>query len=167
MSNRRRSSQSVDIARSKHGGGGLRQFGCLTEHERPLTPSCQLAIDLDKNLRVEHRAVTAPPRTLDAVAVAKSVEAVRRSGMLFSRQRQCIDNAIHPDRGEVKPPQLRIHEAHIKIGIVNDELRVADEGQKIVDHACEDRLVLEHGGAMAVDTHCVLGDITLWIDENV
>ena len=87
--------------------------------------------------------------------------------MLFSRERQRVDNAIHADRGEPKPRQLRVHEAHIKIGVVDDELRVADEGEKIVDHACEDRLVLENRGAMAVDTHCVLGDITLWIDENV
>ena len=39
--------------------------------------------------------------------------------------------------------ELRVHEAHVELGVVNDEPRIADESQKIVDDASEDRLVLE------------------------
>ena len=44
---------------------------------------------------------------------------------------------------------------------------IAYEGQKIVDHACENRLVLENGGAMPVDPDGLLGDGALRIDERV
>ena len=70
----------------------------VSKRERPLAASSQLAIDLDENLRVQKRAVANPPRPVDAVAVAKRVQAVRRSRVLFSRKRQRVDDAIHADR---------------------------------------------------------------------
>ncbi len=155
------------ITRGKRDGSRSDQLCRIAKHKRPLPTSDQLAIDLDKDLRVEQRAVPHPPRAIDAVAVAQSIEAIRHSGVLFSRQRQCVDDPIHADRSEAEPRQLRVHEAYVKIGIMDDELRVADEGEKIVDHAREDRLVPENGGAMTVDTHCVLRDLALWIDECV
>ena len=72
-----------------------------------------------------------------------------------------------PIAAQPEPRQLRIHEAHVKLGIVDDELRIADEGEKIVDDAGEDRLVLESCGGVAVDAHCVLRDVALRIDEHV
>ena len=50
---------------------------------------------------------------------------------------------------------------------MDDELRVADKRQKIVDHACEDWLVLELRKTMPVNPHRVLRDIALGVDEHV
>ena len=71
------------------------------------------------------------------------------------------------DGGQAEPRQFRIHKAHIKIGIMDDELRIADEGQKIVDDLGEDRLVLKDRGGVAVDARRVLRHVALGIDENV
>ena len=46
-------------------------------------------------------------------------------------------------------------------------LEIADEGEKLVNDACEDWLVLKDGGGMAVDARGVLGDLALGIDERV
>ena len=120
----------VDIARSKHCVCGLASSTASSKSKRPLTTAHQLAIDLDQDLRVEQCAMPDPPRAIDAVAVTQSVEAVRLSGMLFSRERQRVDDPVHADRGEAELRQFRIHEAHIEIGVVDDEIRIADEGRK-------------------------------------
>ena len=46
-------------------------------------------------------------------------------------------------------------------------LEVADEGEKFVNDACEDRLLPEDGGGMTVHAHGVLGDVALGIEERV
>ena len=107
------------------------------------------------------------PRPIDAVALAKSIKTVRLSGVLSPRKRQRVDDALHGDRLAPQPRQLCIHEAHVEFGVVDDEPRIADEGEKFVNDACEDRLVLEDGGGMTVDARGVLGDLALGIDERV
>jgi hypothetical protein len=108
-----------------------------------------------------------PPRAIDSVAIAQSVEAVRLSGVLPARQRQRVDHAIHADRFASEPRQFRIDKAHIKIGVMDDERRVANEGKKFVNDAGEDRLVVENGGRMAVNARRVRGNVALRIDEGV
>jgi hypothetical protein len=133
----------------------------VAEDERALPASSELAIDIDENFRIEQRAVPDSPRAIDAVAIAQSVEAVRLSGMLSSRQHKRVDDPVHADRLTPEPRQLRVDEAHIEFGIVDDERRITDEGEKFVDDAGEDRLVLEGGGGVAVDAGGVLGDVAL------
>ena len=66
----RLSSRPLAIARNKRDRGRIGDFDSVAKRKRPLTTTRQLAIDLDKNLRVEQRAVPDPPRAVDAVAIA-------------------------------------------------------------------------------------------------
>src|SRR5580658_10454063 len=83
----------------------------LAEGERALPAAGKLAINLDKNLGIEQRAVLDAPRPIDAVALAKSIETVRLSGVLSPRKRQRVDDTLHGDRLAPQPRQLRVHEA--------------------------------------------------------
>ena len=139
----------------------------LAEGKRALPTAGKLAINLDKYLGVQQRAVLDAPRPIDAVALAKSIKTVLLSGVLSSRKRQRVDDTLHADRLAPQPCQLCIHEAYIEFGVVDDEPRIADEGEKFVNDACEDRLVLKDGGGMAVDARGVLGDLALGIDERM
>ena len=75
----------------------------LAEDQRALPTSRELAIYLHENFLIDQRAVHNSPRPIDAVAVAQSVETVRLSGVLSSRKRQCVDDAVHVDRLAPEP----------------------------------------------------------------
>ena len=61
--------------------------------------------------------------------------------------------------------KLRIDEAHIEFGVVDDDLRVADKREKLLDEHGEDGLVLQQLRGVAVNPHGVLGDIALRVDQ--
>ena len=139
----------------------------VPEGEHALPASRELAIDFDQNFRVEQRAVSDPPRAIDAIAIAQGVQAVRLSGVLSSREQKRVDDALHADRRAAELRQLRVDEAHIEFGIVDDERGIADEGEKFVDDAGEDRLVLEGGDGVAVNARRIFGNVALRIDQPV
>ena len=137
----------------------------VPEGELALPASRELAIDFNQNFRVEQRAVSDPPRAIDAIAIAQGVQAVRLSGVLSAREQKRVDDALDADRLAAEPRQLRVDEAHIEFGIVDDERGIADEGEKFVDDAGEDRLVLEGGDGVAVNARRIFRNVAFRVDQ--
>ena len=71
------------------------------------------------------------------------------------------------DRRPTERRQLGVEEAHVEFGVVDDQAIFADEGEKLVDHGGEDRLVGERGGRMAVDAERLLRHVAFGIDQHV
>ena len=87
--------------------------------------------------------------------------------MLAARQRERIRHAVDGDRFAPEAREFRVEETHVELGVVDDETRVADESEKIVDDRRKDRLVPQRRRRMAVDAKSVLGHLALGIDERV
>ena len=109
--------------------------------ELRLARADQLEIDLGQNFGVEQRAVLGAARIVDAVARAQIVEPVGPGRMLAPRQQQRIDQPLARDQRALDALELGIEKAVIEAGIVDDQRRVADEGQEVVDDVGEARLV--------------------------
>jgi hypothetical protein len=71
------------------------------------------------------------------------------------------------DRGAAAAIELRIDEARVEARIVDDERRIADEGEQVVDDIGEQRLVGEEFGREAVHPEGLLGHVALRIDVTV
>ena len=142
-------------------------FNPFVERQRPLAAAGQLAVDFDQNLRVEQRPVLDALRAVDPVAVAQGVEAVGLPGMFPAGQRQRIDHAVHADRVASEPLKLGVEKAHVEFGVVDDEPRVPDESQEVLDDRGERRLVLQQLRRVAMHPYGVLGHVALRVDELV
>ena len=92
---------------------------------------------------------------------------VTLAGMFLARQRQRVDDAIEADRLPPDPPQFGIEKPQVEFGVVDHQLRVADERHQIIDHAGENGLVPEAFGSVAMHSHGVIGDIALRVDEHM
>ena len=87
---------------------------------------------------------------VDGKAPAQVVELVRSGRIAPPRQHQRIDQALARDRGLFAALELGIDEAEVEHRIVRDQWGVADEGEKLLAHVGEQRLVLEELGRQAV-----------------
>ena len=87
--------------------------------------------------------------------------------MLAARQRQRVDHPLDEERRPAQRRQLGVEEAQVEFGVVDDQPVVADEGEKLVDHRGEHRLVGERSGRMAMDPVGVVGDVALRIDQHM
>ena len=80
---------------------------------------------------------------VDAVAPAQRVEAGLGAGKTAARQGQRVDRPGFRQRGDTEAREFRVEEPHVEVRIVDDQRRVADEGQEIVGDGGEHRLVGE------------------------
>src|SRR5947209_18666495 len=87
--------------------------------------------------------------------------------MATTRQCQCVDGAIEANRRATDALQFGIEKAHVELGIVDDELRVADKGKKLVRHVFEQRLASQELARQAVHFVSGFGYVALRIDIAV
>ena len=123
----------------------------LRQNELRLAGADQLDIDFGQQLGVEQRAVLGAAGIVDRIARAQIVEPVRAAGMLAAGKQKRIDHALARDQRPAGALELGIEKAEIERGIVDDERRVAEEGDQIVRHLGEKELVLEKFVAQAVN----------------
>ncbi len=116
-----------------------------------LPPARQLEIDLGGELGVEQRAVQAARREIDAEALAQLVERIARPGEPALGDVDRVDCARGRDRRAAVAVQLGIEEFEVEARIVDDQRRVADELQELLDDMGEERLVGKEGVGDAVD----------------
>ena len=87
--------------------------------------------------------------------------------MFAARQRERVDDPLGGYRRAPERRQLGVEEPHVEFGVVDDEAILADEGEEVVDHRGEDRLVGERSGRMAVDAERLLRHFAFGIDQGV
>src|SRR6202012_503476 len=83
------------------------------EQQARLPSAEQFGIDFGEDLGIEERPMLGPAREIDAIALAKRIEAVRRTRMPAARQGQSIDDALEADRWETEGGEFGIDEAHV------------------------------------------------------
>ncbi len=66
-----------------------------------------------------------------------------------------------------KSGKFRVEKAYIEFRVVDDQRRLADEREKIVNHLGEHRFVFEGVRCMAMDRYSILRNIAFGIDEMV
>jgi hypothetical protein len=118
-------------------------FGDFAEHQRRLAAG-HGEIDVEEDLRIEQRAVQLTMRVVDVVALAECVEAVALARMHLTRQWQGVDDAAevsHAARRPRQTPQLVVEEGDVERGVVDHQLRAADELEQLVDDLGEPRLL--------------------------
>ena len=67
-------------------------------------------------------------------------------------------------RRQAEPHQLRVEEADVELGVVDDERRAVDEGEKLLGHVGETRLVGEEDSGKPVHSEGVLGHVAIGIE---
>ena len=85
------------------------------------------------------------------IAHAQIVEPVRAAGVLAPRQQQRVDHALAAHCGAADALQFGIEEAEIEHRVVRDELRVAEEGDEVIDLFGKQRLVPEELDGQSVN----------------
>jgi hypothetical protein len=115
--------------------------GLRDQAEADLPATRQLDIDLRQQLRVEQSAVLDAMAAVDPETHAQGVEAVLRTRMPGSRQRQRVDHPARANRRPAAQFQLEIKEAEVERGVVGDERRIRDEFEQLVGAFREPRLV--------------------------
>jgi hypothetical protein len=164
--------QPIPLLSRHHALGWRRGVGtagllAINEVKRALPTISQLTIDFRQDFCVEQRTVPDAAQSVDPVPIAKSVQTVRLTGMSSSGERQSVGDTIHSDRATPEPRQLGVDEAHVKLSVVDDELRIAQKSKKGVDDFREDRLVFYDRGGMTVHPRRVLRYVTLRIDKRM
>src|SRR6185369_6021366 len=109
------------------------QLDLFGKPELRLTAADQLQIDLGKDLGVEQRAVLGAAGIVDTVARAQRIEIVGPDRMLAARQEQRVDQPLACDQRALHALELGAEEAVIEAGIVDDQRRIANKGEEIVD----------------------------------
>src|SRR5487761_519465 len=104
-----------------------------------------------------------PARVVDVVALAERVEIVALPRVHLPCEYQRIENAAelaHHERA-AGTAQLRIEEGNVELGVVDHELRAADELEELVRYLSEPRLAREILALQAVDRLRAEVDVTL------
>ncbi len=130
---------------------------CGFEVERRLTAAAKFQIDFRQELAIEQRAVQAAHRDIDLETPAQSVQADLRAGKALPGQCQSIDRARRIDPGPVKPRQFGVQEREVELGVVDNEGRITNEFEKLVDDIREFRLTRQKLRRQAVDCPRLLG----------
>src|SRR5690348_5273051 len=118
----------------------------------------QVDIDFSQKLGVEQRAMLGAAGIVDRIARAEVIEPVGNARMLAPRQQQRVDQPIPRDR--------RLFQA-VQFGVVDHQRRVADEGEKLLHHLVEQRLVRQELGREAVNRKGFGRHLPLRIDVAV
>ena len=139
----------------------------LAEQERTLSTPGQFAIDVDQNFGIEQRAVLHSPRPVDTIAIAERIETVRQAGMFFPGERQSVDNALQFDHLPTESGKFRVEKAHVEFRVVDNQRRLADEREKVINHLSKHRFVFQGVRGMAMHRDCVLRNVAFGIDELV
>jgi len=87
--------------------------------------------------------------------------------MLAPRQQQGVDQAVARDRGARRAFKLGIDEGDVERGVVDDQRRVADEGEEVVDDRRDQRLVRQEFGGQPVHRERLLRHLALGIEIAV
>src|SRR5881227_3708166 len=95
------------------------------------------------------------------------VEAVWAGGMLAPRQQQGIDETIAPKQRLAAALEFGIEEGQVECGVVNDQRRIAEELDELLDDLREARLLLEKLGRQAVHRKGLGRHVALGIDVTV
>lgn len=114
------------------------EFGLATRHQE---------VDVRQDLRIEQGTVQGTVRVVDAVAIAQHVQVIALAREEIPRHRQGIRDAADIRRLEVQTElaELIVHEAHVKGGVVGDELGAANELDEIVRYLAKRGLVRQEG----------------------
>ena len=83
---------------------------------------------------------------VNAIAAAKRVEAIGSPRMFLTCNMKRIDHALRRNRWMTEKAQFGIEETHVKTRVVNNERRIADEGEEILGDGSEDRLITQKRG---------------------
>lgn len=153
----------LDAQRRKRANGDD-LVGITFERQRPLPSACQFQVNVNQDFSVEERSVLHASGPIDPVAVAERVETVRLARVLPPRERKRVDDALDAYQLPSRPLEFRVEEAQVKLGIVDDQSRVPNERDEFVDHAGEERLVLEDISRVAVNARRVFGYVAFGID---
>ena len=137
------------------------------ESERRLPAADQLKIDLGQQLGIEQGAVPGACRVVDSEAAAQCVQVCRRAGELATREADGVDRARLRQGLSFDPAELGIEEPEIELGVVDDQHRIAEEGEQVVHHRAEQRLVREELIGQTMDLERAGRHLPLGIDVSV
>ncbi len=102
-----------------------------------------------------------------AEAAAERVEGVGRAGEALAGDGEGVDGARHGQDGEAGPAELRVHEAHVELGVVDHQLRVAQEVDEVARDLVEDRVGRQELGGEAVDVERLHRHVAARVDVLV
>ena len=104
---------------------------------------------------------------VDRIARAEIVEPVRDAGMLAPRQQQRVHQPVARNGQPLDAIELGVDEADIERRVVNHQRRIADELQKLIDNASEQRLVGQEFAGQAVHGECFRRHVAFGIDVTM
>ena len=154
----------LDAARRAIGGsGGVGgQKG-----ESGFASAAEFQIDLGEQAGIEQRAVQGAVGVVDAEAGAQGVQIDPGAGKLVLGDAQGIDGAVEGQKLVSGAAKFRVQELHVEGGVVDDQRRVADEGQEALGDFRKQRLVRQEFGGQAMDATGFLGYVAQGIDIGV
>src|SRR5207248_2482083 len=109
-------------------------------------------------------------RVVDVIALAQSVEAVALSGVQLTRQGKRIEHLAdgsHLTRLSGQARQLRVQKRDVEGGVVDHELRAAEEGKQLLGDVRKARLPVQIGARDAVHRERAVVDVALGIQVAV
>jgi hypothetical protein len=121
------------------------------EAEVGLTAADQFEVNLGEDFGVEQSAVLFSGGVVDTEAAAERVERGGGAGEFLPRDQQGIGGAAHGDLWQADGAEFVVEELHIESGIVDHQLRVADEIEEGLAYVFENRVVSQEIVAEAMD----------------
>ena len=104
---------------------------------------------------------------VDTETAAQRVKASRRAGKFLPRDGQRINHLMRRQIGAPAGAQFGIDEFHVESGIMGNQRRIADKGQKRLRHFTKDRLVFQKTGAQTVHRLGFFRHVALGIDIDM
>src|SRR5215471_12293671 len=146
---------AASSASVSRGASGTARTATITslrsaEAELRLARLDQLEIDLGQELGIEQGAVLGALGIVDAEAGAQVVKTVAHADKLAPRQHQGVDQSVAREHGLAAAIKLGVEKADVEARVVDDERRIADEGEQVVGDLGEQRLVGEELGRQPV-----------------
>jgi hypothetical protein len=132
--------------------------------EPRLVTANELGIDARQQPAIEQSAMLVALGEVDAVALAKRIEAARCAGVPAPGKRQRIDHAVPPQQGTRAPVELGIEKAEIESGVVHDQHGAVDEGEHLLGEFGEAWLVAQKLGREPMHLEGGIGHLSFGID---
>jgi hypothetical protein len=108
-----------------------------------------------------------PGRIVDGEAPAQRIEAGRRPGKFLARHLQGVDNTLAAQWRTRQALELGIEEAHVELGVMDHQRRIADELDQFVGDLGKARLVAEKLGRQTMDGNSVGRHVAFRIDVTL
>ena len=121
-------------ARSLYGDCTRTAAGGIREIECPFATPAQFKISHRQKLGVEQRAVQHAVLDRNVEALADSIERCGRTGTIFLRQHQRVDEPVFRQRRTAEQFQLVVEEAAVEFRVVRDDGIIAEEFHQAINH---------------------------------